>query len=437
MNALPDNDRPKAAPSKPGAKPSAKDDLKSLPPHDAPMNILTINSGSSSIKFALYAMGGGERLMLSGSMGGIGLAAGRFYAGDSSGNTVIDRQLAPRDHREALREIVDWLHANFSGSIVTAVGHRLVHGGGAYVKPHFISPALLSALHGLIPFAPDHLPHELDAIRACERFYPGVKQAACFDTAFHRTMPEVAQRYALPEEVRRHGVLRYGFHGLSYEYILKELKESAGPRAADGKVIIAHLGNGASMGAFRNGKSMDTTMGFTPAGGLVMSTRSGDLDPGVIVFLLKDKGMDAAGLNVMVNKQSGLIGVSGTSADMRELLAREPGDAAAAAAIELFCYEAKKFLGALTAVLGGLDTLIFTGGIGENAPAVRERICGNMEYLGIRIDGERNRKNGALISADNAPVPVRVMKTNEELMIARHTYCLIRNSQQQVITPAS
>lgn len=392
------------------------------------MNIVTINSGSSSIKFALYAMGGDETLILSGSIDGIGLAKGRFYAKDGSAKSVIDRAFAPRDHREALREIIDWLPHGSSGSVVSAVGHRLVHGGSAYVRPHFINPALLSALDALIPFAPDHLPHEIDAIKVCELSYPGVRQVACFDTAFHRTMPEVAQRYALPEEVQRHGVLRYGFHGLSYEYILQELKKSAGPEAADGRVIVAHLGNGASMGAFRNGKSMDTTMGFTPAGGLVMSTRSGDLDPGVIVYLLKDKGMDAASLNRMVNKESGLLGLSGRSADMKDLLEQEAANARAAAAVELFCYQAKKFLGALAAVLGGLDTLVFTGGIGENAAAVRERICEGLDFLGIRIGKERNHHNAPVVSRDNGLVVVRVMKTNEELMIARHTYRLITNN---------
>jgi len=238
-------------------------------------------------------------------------------------------------------------------------------------------------------------------------------------------MPDVAQLYALPEEVRRQGVLRYGFHGLSYEYILSELNRVAGAGSADGRVIIAHLGNGASMGAFRGGKSIDTTMGFTPAGGLVMSTRSGDLDPGVLVYLLREKGLDASALNRMVNKQSGLLGASGTSSSMKELLDNEPSDRRAAAAVDLFCYQAQKFVGALSAALGGLETLIFTGGIGENAPPVRERICKNLEFLGISVDRDRNLKNSSIISRDRGTVAIRVMKTNEELMIARHTYALI------------
>ncbi|MGE5172260.1 MAG: acetate/propionate family kinase, partial [Betaproteobacteria bacterium] len=288
------------------------------------MHILTINSGSSSIKISLYRMEPQEELVSTGSVTGIGFASGLFHIKDGSGKTIIEKNLDLRDHGPALKEITGWLDRSSAGKDVDAIGHRLVHGGRAYTKPHIITPGLLAALDELIPFAPDHLPHEIDAIKEFGRFYPGMKQVACFDTAFHRTMAAVAQRYALPDEVLKHGVLRYGFHGLSYEYILNELVREAGTEAADGRVVIAHLGNGASMGAFRHGTSVDTTMGFTPAGGLVMSTRSGDLDPGVIVYLLQQKGMDAAALNRMVNKQSGLIGVSGTSSDMKELLDKEP-----------------------------------------------------------------------------------------------------------------
>jgi acetate kinase len=390
------------------------------------MRMLTINSGSSSIKFSLYSMGLEETLMLSGSIAGIGTAAGRFHVVAPDGTVRFEAERKFQDHVEALDAIMAWLEGSAEGRKFDAIGHRLVHGGSAYVKPHRINAELLSALDALIPFAPDHLPHELDAVKAFKRSYPGVTQVACFDTAFHRTMPDVAQRYALPEEMRRQGVLRYGFHGLSYEYILNELKNIAGPEAANGRVIIAHLGNGASMGAFRNGKSVETTMGFTPAGGLVMSTRSGDLDPGVIVYLLKDKGMDAAALNRLVNKEAGLLGVSGTSSDMKELLEREPTDRRAAQAVELFCYQAKKFLGALAAVLGGLDTLIFTGGIGENAPAVRALICADLEFLGIRFDNDLNLRNAPVISRSGSPAVVRVMKTNEGLMIARLTYGFIK-----------
>ncbi len=393
------------------------------------MNVLTVNSGSSSIKFSIYSMGNEGTLMLSGNIAGIGAATGRFRIATPNGTVRREAERQFQNHVEALDAIMVWLGRSAEGRTLDAIGHRLVHGGSTYIEPHRMNTELLSALNTLIPFAPDHLPHEIEAIKACSRFYPGVQQVACFDTAFHRTMPAAAQRYALPQEVQRHGVLRYGFHGLSYEYILSELRNIAGPRAGNGRVIIAHLGNGASMGAFKNGKSMDTTMGFTPAGGLVMSTRSGDLDPGVIVYLLKDKSMDAAAINRMVNKEAGLLGVSGSSADMKELLDQEVADPRAAAAVELFCYQAKKFLGALAAVLGGLDTLVFTGGIGEHAAAVRERICANMEFLGVSIDRKRNLGNEPVISHEDSPAVVRVMRTNEELMIARHTYRLINNTQ--------
>ncbi|HUJ17768.1 MAG TPA: acetate/propionate family kinase [Nitrospirota bacterium] len=390
-----------------------------------PMDILTINSGSSSIKFSRYRMGSNEARVLSGSLEGIGLSTGLFRIRDAAGKTMTEKTLNLRDHGEALREAIDWLVGNEAGQKLSAIGHRIVHGGSAYVRPHRVDAALLEALDALVPLAPDHLPQEIAAIRTFGRSYPELDQVACFDTAFHRNMPDVAQRYALPGEVRRLGVVRYGFHGLSYEYILKELGNISGAEAADGRVIIAHLGNGASMGAFRNGKSADTTMGFTPAGGLAMSTRSGDLDPGVIVYLLKEKGMDASALNRMVNRESGLYGVSAMSADMAELLKAEPSNRGAAEAVELFCYTAKKFLGALAAVLGGLDTLVFTGGIGENAPSIRERICNDLGFLGIRLDTERNSEQAPVISRADGLVTVRVMKTNEELMIARHTaHCI-------------
>jgi acetate kinase len=392
------------------------------------MRVLTVNSGSSSIKLSLFDMGPGEALILSGGIEGIASAAGRFRISGPDGAVWIGEERPFRNHDEAFDAVTSWLASNAAGRTLDAVGHRVVHGGSAYVEPHVVTPDLLAALDELVPFAPDHLPHELAAIREIARFYPDITQAACFDTAFHRTMPDVAQQYALPGEVRRHGVLRYGFHGLSYEYILNELKRSAGPVAAAGRVIIAHLGNGASMGAFRNGRSMDTTMGFTPAGGLVMSTRSGDLDPGVVVYLLKEKGMDAAALNRMVNKESGLLGVSGISSDMKELLDRETKEPRAAGAVELFCYQARKFIGALAAVLGGLDTLVFTGGIGENAPPIRKRICRDLEFLGFRLDDRRNDADETIISEDGSTVSVRVMKTNEELMIARHTFGLVGKS---------
>jgi acetate kinase len=251
-----------------------------------------------------------------------------------------------------------------------------------------------------------------------------VPQVACFDTAFHRTLPPVAQRYPLPRALHDAGVVRYGFHGLSYEYIMQALR-AVDPDAANGRVIVAHLGNGASMAAVRDGQSIDTTMGFTPTGGLVMGTRTGDLDPGVLLYLLQTRGMPAEQVNTLVNRQAGLLGVSGISADMRDLLEREAREPAAAAAVDLFCYQARKFLGALAAVLGGIETLVFTGGIGEHAAPIRARICASFEFLGLEIDAGRNQQHAPVISPDGASVTVRVIPTDEDRMIARHTYRLI------------
>lgn len=389
------------------------------------MRILTINSGSSSVKFGLYDMGGTERLVLSGSIQRIGLRAGGFRIADSRGKSLVDEHTELPDHQTALKRLFEWLEDHEPGQSLDAVGHRIVHGGPKYNQPHRITPALTAELQDLIQLAPDHLPHEIKAIQATNHSYPDLAQVACFDTAFHRHMPKLAQIYPLPRHYQHEGLERYGFHGLSYEYILQELRKEAGDQAADERVIIAHLGNGASMAAVRNGKSVDTTMGFTPAGGLVMSTRSGDLDPGVLIYLLEEKSLRASGLNDLVNQQSGLLGVSGISSDMKDLLDKEENDAHAREAVGLFCYQARKHLGALAAALGGLDTLIFTAGIGENAPTIRERICQDMSFLGIHIDPQRNAANARIISRENDPVTVRVMKTDEDLMIARHTYTLI------------
>jgi acetate kinase len=388
--------------------------------------ILTINSGSSSIKFSLYRIGRVETAVWSGSIKGIGRGSGVFYVKDSNGGTVIEKYLQLRDHSVALSEIIMWLQSSPAVKHFDSIGHRLVHGGNKFSQPHLITPDLMEVLDDLMPLAPDHLPHEINAIKLLKNSYPGVKQVACFDTAFHRNMPWVAQIYGLPGELQHQGVLRYGFHGLSYEYILEELRKEVGEESSKGRVVVAHLGNGASMVAVKGGKSMDTTMGFSPAGGLVMSTRSGDLDPGVILYLLKEKGLGFPAVNRMVNKEGGLLGVSGISSDVEDLLDAEAKNPHAAEAVELFCYQAKKFLGALTAVLGGLDTLIFTGGIGENAPSIRWQICENMKFLGIHLDSVRNDANEAIISHGRSPTTVRVMKTNEELMIARHTYKLLK-----------
>jgi len=390
-------------------------------------DILTLNSGSSSIKFSLYRMGAGERLVVRGEAERIGLtdgSGGLFWMQDSSGARVDQRDVHIPDHDAALGVILDALEPYLEQGL-DAVGHRVVHGGPHHSQPQRIDTGLLRELRRLVPFAPNHLPHEIRAIVAVQTLYPELPQVACFDTAFHRNMPEIAQVYPLPHAFWEEGVRRYGFHGLSYEYIVRELMKVASPQERE-RVIIAHLGNGASMAAVHGCQGVDTTMGFTPTGGLVMSTRSGDLDPGVVLYCFEQKGMDVGAVRELLDDQSGLLGVSGTTSDMKDLLARRRRDPRAALAVDLFCYQARKFIGALAAVLGGLDTLVFTGGIGEHAAAVRWRICRHLAFLGVELDPARNDAHAAIISRDGAACTVRVIPTDEELMIARHTAELLQ-----------
>lgn len=390
-------------------------------------NILVVNSGSSSLKFALFETDGREALVLSGRLERIGLEHGTFHVRDAAGRTLVDPtdEKLP-DHPAAIRRLLDWLaQAGYSQNL-DAAAHRVVHGGRRHSQPQRVTPELIAELKSLVPLASNHLPGALAAIEALIRAHPSLAEIACFDTAFHRQMPDVAQRYPLPKKYADEGVLRYGFHGLSYEYVLQELAQTAGANA-DGRLVIAHLGNGASMAAVHQGRGIDTTMGFTPTGGLVMGTRSGDLDPGLPLYLLEQRGMTPAELHELLNRQSGLVGVSGLSSDMQDLLRRETQDADAALAIELFCYQARKFVGALAAALGGLDELIFTGGIGENAAAVRARICAGLAFLGVAADPARNEAGEAIISPADGRVVVRVLKTNEELMMARHADRLLRS----------
>ncbi|MGA7839662.1 MAG: acetate/propionate family kinase, partial [Candidatus Acidiferrales bacterium] len=293
-----------------------------------------------------------------------------------------------------------------------------------YTEPQRITPRFLTALEKLVPLDPDHLPAAIKGIKFVAKKFPKLAQVACFDTAFHRSLPTVAKMYALPHRFYDAGVRRYGFHGLSFEYIVGELRKLDSNLAA-GRVIIAHLGSGASIVALRDGKSMDTSMGFTPLEGLVMSARSGDLDPGLLLYLLTEKRMSAKEAGVLLNKQSGLLGVSGSTGDMRELLEKAKQDPRAAEAINLFCYRAKKYIGAYAAVLGGLDGLIFTGGIGERAPVIRERICSGLDFLGIQLDAKQNAANAPVISASGGRVNVRVIQTNEDLMIVQHVITVL------------
>jgi acetate kinase len=380
--------------------------------------ILTVNSGSSSIKFSIYSLPA-EQLEVSGSLSRIGRNNSSFQVKDGRGETIHNEQPAITDHAAALKTLLDWLGRSDKPN---AIGHRIVHGGPKYTAPEIVTPELIATLKQLAPLAPNHLPREITAIEAIGKTYPETTQVACFDTAFHRGMPEVAKVYGLPESVRSDGIVqRYGFHGLSYEYIAGELHRIG---SGKGRVIVCHLGNGASMAALRDGKSIETTMGFTPTGGIVMSTRCGDIDPEVVLYLVEEKHLDAAAVRDALTASGGMLGLSGSSGDMQDLHQRENTDPKAALAVEVFCYSARKALGSLAAVLGGLDTLVFTGGIGENDANVRGRICERLDFLGIRLDSRQNAGSDAIISEESAQVQVRVMKTNEELMIARHTAAL-------------
>lgn len=381
--------------------------------------VLTLNSGSSSIRAAVYDMGPAETRVLSMKATRIGLAGSRVQFAAASGATLADPEVPLPDHAAALQALLGWLKREHPSLGLDVVGHRVVHGGGRYWEPERITPRLVAALEALVPLDPDHMPQVLGGIRAVASAYPGVPQVACFDTGFHRGLPPVARRYALPSEVSDSGIVRYGFHGLSYEYVMQELRALKNG-IADSRVVMAHLGNGASMVAMRGGRPIDTTMGFSPTGGLVMGTRCGDLDPAVLVYLMREQRMSPDAVGLMINRQSGLLGVSGHTSDMRDLLDLEVRDHRAAEAVALFCYQARKYLGALAAALGGLDVLVFTGGIGEHAAPVRERLVAGMELFGIELDPERNRRHEPVISTDRSRVIVRVIGTNEEVMVARH-----------------
>jgi len=379
--------------------------------------VLTINGGSSSIRFAVYEAGETLRRRLAGKIDRIGLRGTVLTVHDASDKPQHLHPLAAADHGAAAGLLLGWLEAQPIFASVKATGHRVVH-GMRHSKPERVTPKLLAELRRITPYDPDHLPREIGLIEAFGRRHPKLPQVACFDTAFHRSMPRVARLLPIPRRYAVKGVGRYGFHGLSYAYLMGELGR-LDPAAAKGRVILAHLGNGASLAAVREGKSIDTSMGFTPAGGVAMGSRSGDLDPGLAYYLARTERMTAARFQRMVNRESGLLGVSGTSSDLQDLLAREARNARAAEAVALFCYQVKRWIGSFAAALGGLDALVFAGGIGENAPLIRERICDGLGFLGIELDRKRNAANAALISPDDGRVKTRVIRTDEELMIAR------------------
>ena len=384
---------------------------------DSP-RILTINGGSSSIKFALFEAGDSLRRILEGGIERIGLPEATLRVKGVNQAATFSRLVTAPDHTAAVGALMDWIEERSGRDVLTAVGHRVVHGGPKYSQPQRITAEMVEELRGFSPFDPEHLPEEILLTEAIHRRFPDLPQVACFDTAFHHDLPRVARLLPIPRRYEAQGVRRYGFHGLSYAFLMEELARLAGMEAAQGRVILAHLGNGASLAAVHHAKAVDTSMGFTPAAGVPMSTRSGDLDPGLVWYLARTEKMSAKQFNERVNFQSGLLGVSETTSDMRDLLDRETQDVRSAEAIALFCYQVKKYIGAFAAALGGLDTLVFAGGIGENAPTVRARICDGLGFLGIELEEERNTANEGVISAATSRVAVRVIRTDEEWMIA-------------------
>ena len=382
--------------------------------------ILAINGGSSSIKFSVHPSGALLKPSLFGKVdrSGSGASTLSWETTETARSGAGKGRAQIPSHESATGPLMDWLEARPEFASVRAVGHRVVH-GMSRPDPARVTPELIDELHRATPYAPDHLPREIELIDAFRDRHPHLPQVACFDTAFHVKIPRVAMLLPIPRRYQAKGIQRYGFHGLSYAYLMEELARVAGPEAAQSRVILAHLGNGASLAAVHGGTSIDTSMGFTPAAGLVMSTRTGDLDPGLMSFFSRTEQMTAAQFDRMINHESGLLGLSETSSDMRDLLAREADDVRAADAVALFCYQAKKWIGAFAAVLGGLDTLVFSAGIGERSASIRARICEGLDFLGVEVHHARNAAHAALISTDASRVTVRVIPTNEELMIAR------------------
>jgi acetate kinase len=386
--------------------------------------ILTVNAGSSSIKFALFSCGEAPSPLLRGKIDRIGHPGTALSYSDLTTGRQSGRALESPDKKSAGASLLDWLDNRCAFAGIRAIGHRVVFGMD-FSEPQLVQPDLLRRLHEFILYDPDHLPGEIELIEIMARAHPEIPQVACFDTAFHRTLPPRARLLPIPRRYASQGVVRYGFHGLSCAFLLEELARIAGPSAASGRIILAHLGSGASLTAVKNGASVDTTMGFTPAAGIPMATRPGDLDPGVIAFLLRKERLSPGACNNLINRECGLLGLSETSGDIRDLLDREGTDVRAAEAVESFCYATRKSIGGLAAGLGGLDTLVFAGGIGENAPVIRSRICRECGFLGLELDEEANRSSDGRISLVTSRVAVYVIKTDEERMIAKSVNLLV------------
>jgi acetate kinase len=386
-----------------------------------------VNGGSSSIKFAIFGLSDPPCRLLHGEISGIGQTQATLRVDAIRTADHVRRNISAPDHETAFEAVMTVIESQAASHPIVAIGHRVVHGGPTYWQPQRITEKMMDDLRAFSAFDPEHLPDELRLIEACAARFPGIPQVACFDTAFHHDMPRVAQLLPIPRRYQAQGLRRYGFHGLSYAFLIEELARIAGPEAASGRVILAHLGSGASLAAVHHRKSIDTSMGLTPAAGVPMSTRSGDLDPGLMGYLARTEKMTPAQFTRMVNFESGLLGISETSADMHTLMAREVSDPRAADAVALFYYQVKKWIGAFAAALGGVDTLVFAGGIGENAPELRARICEGLGFLGLSVDPERNAKGGPLISPASASVAVRVIHTDEDRMIAQHTVALFKH----------
>ena len=386
-------------------------DMTESEPASRPDVIVVINAGSSSLKFALFRAGDPPIPLTHGVIDRIGCPDSVLVVNDVLTQRVERQAVHVPTHLGSVELLMEWLAKNVGMEHVRAVGHRVVHGGPRFSQPELVTRDMMAELGRISPYDPEHLPSEIDLIEAFGKRHPSLPQIACFDTAFHRRLPLVARLLPIPRRYEKVGLQRYGFHGLSYAFLMKELARVGKNGEANGRIILAHLGNGASMAAVKNGQPLDTTMGFTPASGLPMSRRSGDLDPGVISYLARTEGLTVEQFHQMATTESGLLGVSGVSSDMRDLLKHEHSDLRAAEAVDLFCYRVKKEIGALAAVLGGLDTLVFTAGIGEKAPIIRARICAGLEFLGIHIDHPRNEANEAIISKADCSVTVRVLHT--------------------------
>lgn len=400
--------------------------------------LMTINAGSSSLKFAVYSIGAtGERdnsllRIFEGEFEKIGTQGAILHTKGRTSRDQSPTHVKAATHQDAALLLIELIQKHVKAELLSAIGHRVVQGGPKYSQPERITQAMIAEFGLLCPFDPEHLPGEIAAIEIFRQKFPELPQLACFDTAFHHDLPQIAQILPIPRRFRAKGVRRYGFHGISYSYLMQELESIDGPAMLQKRIVLAHLGNGASLSAVKNGKPVDTSMGFTPTSGVPMGTRSGDLDPGLIWYLARTEGIEPKQFNDLVTFQSGLLGISETSADMRDLLKTESQDFRAAEAIALFCYQIKKCIGAFAAALGGLDTLIFTGGIGENAPSIRQRICVGLEYLGIQVDEQKNLSNYGVISKDG-PVSVRVFHTDEELMIAKmvHSHFMLEQKKRK------